>query len=147
MADLFRLNRFLEAQADTYDHAHRELERGRKQSHWMWFIFPQVAGLGSSAMAVRYAISGLAEAQAYLDHPVLGPRLLECVALVNAAHPTPLAVVFGYPDDLKFHSCVTLFDRAASGTVFAQALERWFAGTPDQATLQKLAMLEDGERP
>ncbi len=136
--DPYRLTRFLEAQSDTYDHAHRELTRGRKQSHWMWFIFPQMAGLGSSPMAQRYAISGLPEAQAYLAHPVLGPRLRDCVTLVNAAHPATLERIFGYPDDLKFHSSITLFDRAAPAGLFAQALALWFAGKQDAATLNRL---------
>ncbi len=136
--DPFHLDRFTEAQATAYEQARRELARGRKQSHWMWFIFPQVAGLGTSAMAQRYAISGVAEAEAYLAHPVLGARLRECVRLVNEAHPTPLATVFGYPDDLKFHSSVTLFDRVEPRAVFADALQVWFGGRPDEGTVRRM---------
>lgn len=137
-ADKYQLGRFVSAQADRYDRARNELAGGRKQTHWMWFIFPQYAGLGSSLMAQEYAISGLAEAVAYAAHPVLGSRLRECVALVNRAHPEPLDRVLGYPDDLKFRSCVTLFDRAWPGEVFEEALRIWFAGKGDSATLDKL---------
>ena len=136
--DPHNLSRFLQAQEDTYPQAHRELSQARKQSHWMWFIFPQIHGLGSSSMAQRYAISGLAEAQAYLAHPILGPRLRDCVALVNQAHPTPLATVLGYPDDLKFHSSITLFNAAESHTIFAEALKLWFHSKPDRATETRL---------
>ena len=132
------LARFLQAQTGTYDHAHRELTRARKQSHWMWFIFPQIQGLGSSPMAQRYAITGLAEARAYLAHSILGPRLRDCTTLVNQAHPTPLKTILGYPDDLKFHSSITLFDRAEPQTIFAEALKLWFHNHPDQQTLSRL---------
>lgn len=140
---MYDLNRFLEAQATTYDQANAELAAGEKRTHWMWFIFPQIAGLGFSSTARRYAISGLAEAREYLAHPVLGQRLQASTALVNAAHPATLAHVFGYPDDLKFHSSITLFSRAAhpdtpEDLVFTQALHLFFAGRLDPATLRLL---------
>jgi uncharacterized protein (DUF1810 family) len=136
--DLYHLERFLVAQSGTYAQAHGELTQGRKRSHWMWFIFPQITGLGSSPMAQRFAISGLPEAEAYLAHAVLGPRLRDCTALVNQAHGTELETIFGYPDNLKFHSSVTVFDRAAPKGIFAEALQLWFNGKPDQATLRRL---------
>jgi uncharacterized protein (DUF1810 family) len=111
MADL---NRFVEAQAATYQTALAELRRGRKASHWMWFVFPQIQGLGSSPTARFYAIADLAEARAYLDHPVLGPRLLEVVAAINALAGDDAHAVFGAPDDLKLRSCLTLFQVAAT---------------------------------
>ena len=143
--DPHNLGRFLSAQQSTYTQARSELAAGQKRSHWMWFIFPQIQGLGSSSMAQQYAIADLAEAQAYLAHPTLGPRLRECTALVNAAAPKPVSDIFGYPDDLKFHSSVTLFAHAAAGSpeaseanVFAQALDLHFRGGRDAATLNRL---------
>jgi uncharacterized protein (DUF1810 family) len=139
MSDPFGLARFVEAQAPVYEHVRAELRAGKKRSHWMWFVFPQIAGLGHSAMARRYAISALAEAKAYLAHPLLGPRLRECVELVNQAQDRSVADIFGCPDDLKFHSSVTLFARAADDKgVFEAALERHFGGQPDAATLARL---------
>ncbi len=139
-SDPFHLQRFLDAQASTYTQAQSELAAGQKRSHWMWFIFPQIQGLGSSSMAQRYAISDLAEARAYLAHPTLGPRLQECTALVNATENRSLEQIFGYPDDLKFHSSMTLFAQAAepANTVFTTALTRFFSGKPDAATLSRL---------
>jgi uncharacterized protein (DUF1810 family) len=138
--DPFHLQRFVDAQADTYAQARAELAAGQKRSHWMWFIFPQIAGLGSSPMAQRYAIGDLAEARAYLQHPVLGPRLIECTSLVLQAKKS-VPAIFPYPDDLKFHSSVTLFAQAAGGSqsVFADALGQCFDGQPDKATLSHLA--------
>lgn len=137
--DPFHLQRFLDAQADVYDQARSELAAGQKRSHWMWFIFPQIAGLGSSPMAQRYAIADLPEARAYLQHPVLGSRLTDCATLVNAAG-RPVSTIFGYPDDLKFHSSVTLFAHAAQNTpnVFSEALTKHFNSQPDRATLARL---------
>src|SRR5215813_7094342 len=109
MDDPFDLQRFVTAQAPLYERVCAELRAGRKRSHWMWFIFPQIQGLGSSAMAQRYAITSLAEAAAYLDHPVLGPRLRECTGLVNAVDGRSAHEIFGSPDDMKFHSAITLF--------------------------------------
>lgn len=143
--DPFALARFLSAQAPVYEQARAELRNASKETHWMWFIFPQVAGLGTSAMAQRFSIGGLEEARAYLDHPVLGARLRDCVSLVNLAFPAPLARIFGYPDDLKFHSSVTLFRQvertlAPPGEpLFAQTLKRWFDGQEDEQTLRCLA--------
>ncbi len=137
--DPFHLRRFLEAQAESYAGARRELAVGQKRSHWMWFIFPQIAGLGSSSMAQHYAIGDLAEARAYLQHPVLGARLTECTELVNQARK-PVSSTFPYPDDLKLHSSMTLFAQAATAlpNAFAEALTVHFNGQPDQGTLSRL---------
>jgi uncharacterized protein (DUF1810 family) len=113
MTDLYSLKRFVDAQAPVYEQVVAELRAGRKRSHWMWFIFPQFAGLGHSEMARRYAISSLDEAKAYLGHPVLGPRLRQCAALVNQVDGRSIEEIFGYPDNLKFQSSMTLFSRAA----------------------------------
>jgi uncharacterized protein (DUF1810 family) len=133
---MWDLERFVTAQAPVYDAVLAELRAGRKRSHWMWFIFPQLAGLGHSAMAQHYAISGLDEARAYLDHPLLGARLLECSALALAAGQYDSAhTIFGSPDDLKFRSSMTLFSLAAPGEpVFADCLQRFYGGQPDLAT-------------
>lgn len=137
--DLFHLQRFLEAQRSTYTQARAELAAGEKRSHWMWFIFPQIQGLGSSSMAQRYAISSLAEAKAYVAHPVLGDRLRDCTALVNAVQGRTLDQIFGYPDDLKFHSSMTLFARAAGDpSAFHAALKKYFSGKEDHGTVQQL---------
>jgi uncharacterized protein (DUF1810 family) len=133
------LERFLAAQALIYDQVRRELAAGAKRSHWMWFIFPQIAGLGHSATSRHFAIGGLDEARAYLAHPVLGPRLHECTALVNGVAGRSVAEIFGSPDDMKFHSCMTLFARADCGdSIFDAALHRYFDGVPDAATQAKL---------
>ena len=137
--DPFQLQRFVDAQDSCYAQVHSELAAGNKRSHWMWFVFPQIQGLGSSAMAQRFAISGIEEAKAYLDHPLLGGRLRECTGLVNGLTGRAIDDIFGYPDDLKFHSSVTLFARAADGpSVFAEALSKYFNEVPDQATLDRL---------
>ena len=136
---MYDLERFVTAQQDVYQQAVSELSAGRKRSHWMWFIFPQLAGLGSSAMAQRYAIGGLAEARAYLVHPLLGARLRECSALVLAVHGATAHGIFGSPDNMKFHSSMTLFAQAAPGeAVFRDCLDKYFGGVPDQATLHLL---------
>lgn len=138
-ADPFRLQRFVDAQAGVYRQVIEELRAGRKRSHWMWFIFPQIRGLGFSAMAAAYAISSLNEARAYLAHPLLGPRLRECTALVNAVEGRTAGEIFGYPDDLKFRSSMTLFARAAQDNrVFRDALDKYFGGNEDAATLARL---------
>lgn len=140
MRDTFDLQRFVEAQARNYADALAELRAGRKTSHWMWYVFPQAAGLGSSPMAQTYAIASLGEARAYLAHPVLGARLRECVAAVLAVQGRSAHQIFGSPDDVKFRSSLTLFDAAAPGEpLFRQALERYFAGEPDPRTLEILA--------
>jgi uncharacterized protein (DUF1810 family) len=138
----YRLERFVAAQdeAGTYQRALAELRAGRKTSHWMWFIFPQIAGLGFSAMAQRYAISGLGEARAYLGHPVLGPRLRECAETVAAVADGTADRLLGPVDALKLRSCVTLFAAAApEETAFRQVLTRYFDGEPDEATLARLS--------
>ena len=140
-ADPFGLRRFVDAQAPVIEDALSELRAGRKRTHWMWFVFPQIEGLGFSSMAKRYAIRSLAEARAYLNHAVLGDRLRECVRLVVAAG-RPIAEVFGPPDDLKFRSCVTLFAAAAPDeAVFSEALRACRDGA-DPSTLEKLALLD-----
>jgi uncharacterized protein (DUF1810 family) len=139
MSDTCDLARFLSAQAGVYDQVLAELRAGRKRSHWMWFVFPQIAGLGRSAMAQRYAIGSLQEARAYLAHPILGARLCECSRLVLDVPHGDVHEIFGSPDDLKFHSSMTLFDRADPGeTVFRQCLRRYFGGLPDPLTLARL---------
>ena len=141
MDDRFDLERFVEAQAGVYDVALGELRAGRKRSHWMWFVFPQIAGLGSSPTARTYAIGSLEEARAYLAHPVLGKRLVECVEAVNAVSGRSAGDIFGYPDELKFRSCLTLFLLAAAADAkapFQLALDKYFAGQADAITLQKL---------
>ena len=136
--DAFDLKRFVEAQAPVIEDVLAELRSGRKRTHWMWFVFPQIAGLGASAMAVRYAIGSPAEAQAYLEHPLLGARLRQCVRLVIASQ-RPLAEIFGSPDDMKFRSCVTLFFAVAPNeAVFGEAIDRCCGGAKDAATLAKL---------
>ena len=135
------LARFVDAQAPVIDAVRAELAAGAKQTHWMWFIFPQLAGLGRSRTAAFFAITGLEEARAYLAHPVLGPRLLECTALVNAVGGRSAHQIFGSPDDLKFHSSMTLFAQAADAPgPFKAALTKYFAGQPDPATLNLLSV-------
>lgn len=142
-ADRFDLVRFVDAQAGSgyaagYETALDELRRGSKQSHWMWYIFPQIAGLGSSPMAQRYAIGSLAEAQAFLAHPVLGPRLRACVATLQALPAGASAArVFGSVDAMKLRSSLTLFAAAGGGALFGAALDRW-GGGPDPRTLALL---------
>jgi uncharacterized protein (DUF1810 family) len=139
MVDRFDLERFVKAQAGAYEQACAELRAGRKRSHWMWFVFPQIRGLGSSEMAVRFAISGLEEARAYLEHPILGPRLRECAGIVVGVEGKTVEEIFGYPDDLKFHSSITLFAKAEkSGGVFQGALEKHFGGEMDRGTLERI---------
>ncbi len=124
------------------DAVKKELRSGRKRSHWMWFVFPQMEGLGSSEMAQRYAIGSRAEAEAYLDHPILGPRLRECTELVNAVEGRTASEIFGSPDDLKFRSSMTLFATVADDPgPFETALERYYDGDPDPKTLE---LLDDG---
>lgn len=136
-ADPHDLARFLAAQAPVYDSALAEIRGGRKRSHWMWYVFPQYAGLGSSATSRRYAIRSLAEAGMYLRHPVLGPRLVECCEAALALEGLSAAEVFGSPDDLKLRSCATLFASVSPpGSVFEQVLVRFFDGKPDEATLR-----------
>ena len=136
----YDLDRFLTAQEPVYARVKEELRHGRKRSHWMWFVFPQIAGLGSSDMAQRYAIGSLDEAREYLAHPVLGLRLREVTALVMAIKDKTIHEIFGAPDDLKFHSCMTLFRHAApdGDTLFADSLGRFFDGREDKHTLARI---------
>jgi len=137
--DPYNLGRFVDVQDPVFDRVRAELRRGRKESHWMWFVFPQFEGLGSSAMARRYAIASRAEAKADLEHKVLGPRLRECTRLVNAIEGLTIGDIFGHPDDLKFRSSMTLFAQvAADNGVFVEALRKYFAGAADRATLERL---------
>jgi uncharacterized protein (DUF1810 family) len=139
MDDPHDLQRFVAAQAPVIDRVRGELANGRKRSHWMWFIFPQIAGLGFSPMAQRYAIRSLDEARAYLAHPVLGPRLEDCTRLVLAVRGSSASDIFGWPDDMKFHSSMTLFAEAApDNAVFAEALSKYFDEEPDAETLKRL---------
>ncbi|WP_448032460.1 DUF1810 domain-containing protein [Bradyrhizobium liaoningense] len=142
MTDPFDLNRFIRAQDPVYRHVQAELARGRKQTHWMWFVFPQVAGLGFSAMSQRYAIESRAEAEAYLAHPVLGARLIECTRLVLAVEGRTINAILGAPDDAKFRSSMTLFGAVSDEPVFDQAIARYFAGERDGATLEILSRLD-----
>jgi uncharacterized protein (DUF1810 family) len=136
MEDRYDLQRFLHAQEPVFEQVVAELRAGYKTGHWMWFIFPQLRGLGSSALATRFGISSLAEAAAYLQHPVLGKRLRQCTQLVLDANRRSITQIFSYPDDLKFRSCMTLFRQAGSDSgVFRAALERYFAGEADPQTL------------
>lgn len=138
MDNPFGLQRFVDAQAETYGQAFAELRAGQKRSHWMWFVLPQIAGLGSSPMARTYAVSGLEEARAYLAHPVLGSRLRECVAAVLAVTGRTAHEIFGSPDDLKFRSCLTLFAHASDEALFREALARYYGGEEDPATVERL---------
>jgi uncharacterized protein (DUF1810 family) len=140
-SDPFQLSRFVEAQAPVYEAVLRELAAGRKRSHWMWFIFPQLTGLGSSSMAQIFGISGLAEARAYLAHPILGPRLMACTDAMLRLEGQSLRTTLGSPDDLKFRSSMTLFDRSMRGqeTLFSKALAQFCDAEPDARTLERLA--------
>ena len=141
MDDPYDLQRFVTAQdaGRSYDQAAAELRRGRKTSHWMWFVFPQITGLGQSPVSRLYAISGLAEAKAYLAHPLLGPRLVECAAIVAGLSGRTAEQIFGGIDALKLRSSMTLFRRAAPDEpVFGQVLDQYFGGKPDPATEQRI---------
>jgi uncharacterized protein (DUF1810 family) len=140
LTDPFDLKRFVDAQDRVYDTVVDELRDGRKRSHWMWFVFPQLRGLGSSPTAERYGISSLDEARAYLRHEVLGPRLRECTRLVNQVRGRSAAEIFGSPDDLKLRSSMTLFARAADDNGdFLALLDKYYGGQQDQLTLKLLA--------
>jgi uncharacterized protein (DUF1810 family) len=139
MTDPFDLQRFVDAQAPVYQRVLAELRQGRKQSHWMWFIFPQFAGLGHSPMARRFAIASRQEAVAYLEHDILGPRLRECTALVNAVEGRTIREILGSPDDFKFCSSMTLFGAVSSDPEFVEAIKKFCGGRADQRTLDLLA--------
>jgi uncharacterized protein (DUF1810 family) len=138
-SDPFDLQRFVDAQARVYHTVLDELRGGRKRSHWIWFIFPQVAGLGSSSTAARYAISSLDEARAYLGHQLLGPRLRECARLVTAVQGRSITQIFGSPDDAKVRSSMTLFARAtADNDDFLAVLEKYYGGEQDPLTVERI---------
>ena len=140
MTDVYNLHRFLDAQQPVYDAVLDELRAGRKSSHWIWFIFPQIAGLGRSGTAQQFAIGSLDEAKAYLQHPILGPRLRACTQLVLNVEGRSAEEIFGYPDHLKFRSCMTLFLTATTDNkIFKDALLKYFDGKPDTLTLDLLA--------
>jgi uncharacterized protein (DUF1810 family) len=139
MNDPYNLQRFVEAQEPVYAEVCAQLRAGQKRSHWMWFIFPQIKGLGTSATATKFAISSREEAQAYLDHPVLGPRLRECTRLVLQSASSSIEQILGYPDDLKFRSSMTLFAGvAADNEDFVAALTKFYGGKRDEPTLERL---------
>ena len=138
-SDLYDLHRFVQAQANAYERALLEVRQGRKRSHWMWYIFPQYDGLGFSQTSKRYAIKSVAEAKAYLSHPVLGPRLLECVEATLSVEGRSAYAIFGTPDDMKLQSCATLFAYVSpGGSVFDQLLDKFFQGGRDKKTLRLL---------
>ena len=140
MPEPFDLDRFVQAQDPLMERVRRELRDGRKRSHWMWFVFPQLGGLGRSAMTQYYAIASLDEADAYLRHPILGPRLVDCSELVNRVEGRSINEIFGSPDDLKFHSCMTLFSLVQdTAPVFKVALAKYFGCALDQLTTEQLA--------
>lgn len=144
-ADPHDLARFIEAQARVYEDVLEELRAGQKKSHWIWFIFPQIAGLGRSSTAQHFSIASMEEAKAYLTHPQLGPRLTECTSLVMQVDGKTAEEIFGSPDWMKFRSSMTLFAEAApSAGVFQDALEKYYSGEPDAGTLTILERLQDG---
>jgi uncharacterized protein (DUF1810 family) len=136
--DPFDLERFVQAQAPDYDRALAELRNGEKRSHWMWYIFPQIDGLGHSSMSRRYSIKSAGEARAYLGHPILGPRLRECAAVVNGIVGRSALEIFGSPDDMKLRSCATLFAAVSDDAIFEQVLQKYFGGQKDKDTLRLL---------
>jgi uncharacterized protein (DUF1810 family) len=139
MSDAYDLQRFVDAQNPVFDQVSAELRAGRKRSHWMWFVFPQIRGLGASPMARRYAIDSQGEAEAYLDHPILGPRLRECTRLVTAIEGRTIEDIFGHPDDRKFRSSMTLFAHATpDNKIFTDAIAKYFPAGFDPLTLQRL---------
>lgn len=145
--DPFNLRRFVDAQAGIYDQALAELRHGHKRSHWMWFIFPQIDGLGKSPTAQHFAITSIEEGRQYLHHPLLGPRLLECTEVVLAIEGRSASQIFGYPDDLKLKSSMTLFANAAEAdSVFVRVLEKYFSGEMDGATVRILDTLAGATR-
>lgn len=138
-ADPYNLDRFVQAQSSVFDRVLQELRAGMKTSHWMWFIFPQIKGLGRSPISIEFAIASRQEASAYLHHPVLGPRLRECTQLVLQVQGRSVEQIFGSPDDLKFQSSMTLFAQVSpDDDVFVRALQQYFGGVPDQLTLDWL---------
>jgi len=140
-SDGFDLQRFVAAQEKVYFRVVKELRNGRKDSHWIWYIFPQIDGLGTSSTTKRYSIKSIAEAKAYLDHDVLGPRLCECVNLVLAVEGKSISKIMGYPDDLKLCSSMTLFSQVSDNPIFVQVLDKYFSGKGDERTLEIIGNL------
>ena len=141
--DPYNLQRFLDAQKPVYDRVCSELRNGRKTSHWIWFIFPQIRGLGFSQVSIKYSISSREEAEAYLAHPILGPRLMECTQLVNRTEGFSAEDIFGYTDAMKFRSSITLFANAtADNQVFTEALHKYFKGEFDPLTMERLDLVD-----
>jgi uncharacterized protein (DUF1810 family) len=139
MNEPYDLQRFVNAQNPVFEQVCSELKKGRKESHWMWFVFPQLKGLGHSSMASKFGISSRDEAEAYLQHSILGPRLRECTRLVNLVEGRSLEQIFGYPDDLKFRSSMTLFAHIApDNEIFMNALQKYCGGESDRLTLERL---------
>ncbi len=137
--DPYNLQRFLDAQFPLFDEVCKELRNGKKFTHWMWFIFPQIEGLGRTSTAKLYAIKSLEEAEAYINHPTLGSRLRECTELINLVENKSINRILGSPDDLKFRSCITLFTHATEDNqLFLNALEKYYNGDQDELTLQKI---------
>ncbi|NJM00467.1 MAG: DUF1810 domain-containing protein [Synechococcaceae cyanobacterium SM2_3_2] len=144
MDDLYDLGRFLQAQTEDYDLALREIRAGKKRSHWMWYIFPQFDGLGFSSTSRRYAIKSIAETEAYLQHPVLGARLVECCEAVVGVNGRSAYDIFSSPDDMKLRSCATLFAQVSDpGSVFERLLDKYFEGMADQRTLDLLGAAQE----
>lgn len=138
--DPYNLERFVSAQSSEYDRVLDELRDGKKQTHWMWFIFPQLAGLGHSLMSHRYAIKNEGEARAYMEHALLGARLCECASIVAELKGRTAYEIFGSPDDAKLHSCTTLFGQVSTAPVFYQIIDKYFDGKPDHNTLALLTL-------
>ena len=140
MTDRYNLHRFVEAQGTNYDEALSELRAGQKRTHWMWYVFPQLAGLGNSPMSARYSIRSEEEARAYLEHPILGRRLIECAEAVLAIGNKAAHDIFGSPDDMKLRSCATLFAHVSPpGSVFKRILDQYYSSEPDPKTLSLLS--------
>ncbi len=138
-ADPYNLDRFVHAQSSVFEHVLQELRAGMKMGHWMWFIFPQIRGLGRSPISIEFAIASRQEASAYLHHPILGPRLKECTQLVLQVEGRSVEGIFGSPDDLKFRSSMTLFAQVSpDDDIFLRALQKYFGGVSDQLTLDRL---------
>lgn len=139
--DPYNFGRFLQAQEDDFEQAFSEIKRGKKRTHWMWYIFPQFDGLGFSSTAKHYSVKSIEEARAYLEHPVLGPRLMECAEAVISVEGRSASEIFGYPDDLKLKSCATLFACVSPpGSVFERLLEKYYGSQRDQKTLRLLGI-------
>jgi uncharacterized protein (DUF1810 family) len=142
--DPYDLNRFVQAQEEDYAQAFAEIRSGRKRSHWMWYVFPQFDGLGHNAMSKRYSIKSVAEAQAFLRHPTLGPRLVECCEAALGVEGRSAHEIFGSPDDFKLRSCATLFARVSpGGSVFDRLLDKYFEGARDDRTLRLMGVARD----